>query len=162
MKKRRVFLYLHEIYLTEKKHPATMNMNKNRTNNIYQYTMKHKHHTTSYKTIFAQAAVAVFSLATALGVFLHDGQFDKMATALLTLEPAALRNRGLQGSAEPDKLTTDPHVHPHHTSLGHKAAHHGQHHTPSVPPRDDEYRYLAHKQRGTRHAFDNQFLPIVG
>lgn len=137
-----------------------MNMNKNRTNE--KHTMKHTHHTTSYKTILAQAAVAVFSLATALGVFLHDGQFDKITTALLTLEPAALRSRGAPGSAEPDKLTADPHVHPHHTSLGHKAAHHVQHHTPGVPPRDDEYRYLAHKQRGTRHAFDNQFLPIVG
>lgn len=142
-----------------------MNMNKNRTNENHtsnKHTMKHKHHTTSYKTILAQAAVAVFSLATALGVFLHDGQFDKMATALLTLEPAVLRSQGLQGLAEPDKLITDPHVHPHHTSLGHKAAHHGQHHTPGVPPRDDEYRYLAHKQRGTRRAFDNQFLPIIG
>lgn len=137
-----------------------MNMNKNRTNE--NHTMKHKYHTTSHKTILAQAAVAIFSLATALGVFLHDGQFDKITTALLTLEPAALRSRGAPGSAEPDKLTTDPHVHPHHASLGHKAGHHGQHHTPSVPPRDDEYNYVAHKQRGTRHAFDNQFLPIVG
>ena len=137
-----------------------MNMNKNRTNE--KHTMKHTHHTTSPKTILAQVAVAVFSLATALGVFLHDGQFDKITTALLTLEPAALRSHGAPGSAEPDKLTTDPHVHPHHALLGHKAGHHGQHHTPSVPPRDDEYRYLAHKQRGTRHAFDNQFLPIVG
>lgn len=127
-----------------------------------KHTMKHTHHTTSPKTILAQAAVAVFSLATALGVFLHDGQFDKITTALLTLEPAALHGRGAQGSAESDKLTADPHVHPHHASLGHKAGHHGQHHTPSVPPRDDEYRYLVHKQRGTRHAFDNQFLPIVG
>lgn len=160
MKKRRIFLYLHKIYLTENKHPATMNMNKNRTNE--NHTMKHKYHTTSHKTILAQAAVAIFSLATALGVFLHDGQFDKMATALLTLEPAALRSRGAPGSAESDKLTADPHVHPHHASLGHKAGHHGQHHTPSVPPRDDEYNYVAHKQRGTRHAFDNQFLPIVG
>ena len=124
--------------------------------------MKYKNHTTSYKTILAQAAVAVFSLATALGVFLHDGQFDKIATALLTLEPGTLHSRGIQGSAELDKLTMNPHVHPHHTSLGYKAAHHGQHHMPGVPPRDDEYRYLAHKQRGTRHAFDDQFLPIVG
>ena len=80
--------------------------------------MKHKHHTISPKTILAQAAVAVFSLATALGVFLHDGQFDKIATALLTLEPGTLHSRGIQGSAESDKLTMNPHVHPHHTSLG--------------------------------------------
>ena len=142
-----------------------MNMNKNRTNENHtskKHTMKHTHHTTSPKTILAQAAVAVFSLATALGVFLHDGQFDKIATALLTLEPGTLHSRGIQGSAESDKLTMNPHVHPHHTSLGHKAAHHGQHHTPGVPPRDDEYNYVTHKQRGTRHAFDNQFLPIVG
>ncbi len=38
MKKRRVFLYLHETYLTEQKDPATMNMNKNRTNDSHQYT----------------------------------------------------------------------------------------------------------------------------
>lgn len=38
MKKRRVFLYLHKTYLTEKKHPATMNMNKNRTNDSHQHT----------------------------------------------------------------------------------------------------------------------------
>lgn len=106
--------------------------------------------------------IAVISLLTATGVFIHDGRLDKAATT--SAGSAVVGGIVLQKMANgaPDlSQGTDPHTHPDRGAGGLLRGFAYQ--SPSMPPREQKTkRYMMQNfaPRG-RHAFDNYNLPIV-
>lgn len=115
----------------------------------------------------ANGMLAVVSLVTATGVFMHDGRVDKAAmTALQVSNYSNYSMANAMDGTQTDKwsafLSTDAHTHPDHNAA--RSLLHGfSHQSPSIPPREQEQkRHLMqrYEPRG-RHAFDNYNLPIV-
>jgi hypothetical protein len=96
-----------------------------------------------------QQLVVTLSLATATGIFIHDGRIDK-----------AVEYKPVPLEVTAQKIATQPHTHAEHHG---KPIGHNGHRVPGRPPREHRMkRYMLqnYEPKG-RHAFDNHFLPVV-
>ena len=101
--------------------------------------------------------IALVSLMTAAGVFMHDTKLDQATITALALPVTAL---GLESVAKPLKMTGDPHTHSERGSLS-QAIRGINGGTPRVQPRDDDKKYHLQKKvaKGV-HAFDGYYMPL--
>ena len=100
------------------------------------------------QNIFNQFIITL-SLATATGIFIHDGRIDK-----------AVEYKPLPLEVTAQKISTQPHNHSEHHG---KPLSNASKQTPSRPPRVyrmKRYMLQNYEPKG-RHAFDNCFLPVV-
>lgn len=96
--------------------------------------------------------MALFSIFTSTGVFLHDTQVDK--AAVTALAPPAIISES-EPLPQPTFRKSDPHTHPEHSSLSQavrdlKAA------NPRIQPRRDENRRHLTGERHVKGSFDTQ------
>lgn len=121
-------------------------------------------------TSIVQKFMTGISLATALGVFLHDGRVDKATVLAVSSEPhntvpaPAPKDKSSSFVARLQAFTAaDAHTHPDHNAAKAGLMNSFAYQNPSVPPRNqDQKRHMLqqYEPRG-RHAFDNTNLPIV-
>ena len=103
------------------------------------------------------------SLATASGVFIHDGRIDRAANSTLRSSigshgPVQVQSNGQAVDAG---VHTDPHTHPEHG--GRSLLNGFSYKNPSTTPREKtskKYMLQNASPRG-RHAFDNHHLPLL-
>lgn len=110
---------------------------------------------------FSNGLLAMVSLLTATGVFMHDTRVDKAAlTAVST--PNKVRSSSAPIASRFSKfISADAHTHPDHNAA--KSLISGfTHKAPSIHPREHHRRHMLQKfePRG-RHAFDNYNLPVI-
>ena len=103
------------------------------------------------------------SLATACGVFIHDGGIDRATNN--TLRASASNHSVVKSHSKAQAVdagvTTDPHTHPEHA--GRTLLKGFSYKNPSTTPREKtSKRYMLQNAspRG-RHAFDNHHLPLL-
>lgn len=110
-----------------------------------------------YSKKLSHIAIALLSLTTALGVFVHDTKMDQAAVTALALPVAIL---GLESVEKPLKITGDPHTHSERGSLS-QAIRGINGGTPRIQPRDDDKKYHLQKKvaKGV-HAFDGYYMPL--
>lgn len=103
------------------------------------------------------SAVVSLSLATSVGVFIHDTKVDQAATTLFAVPVIAA---GFESVQRPMKIAGDPHTHSERGSLAQAMRGIGGG-TPRIQPRDDNKLYQLQKKvaKGV-HAFDGYYLPI--
>ena len=105
------------------------------------------------------------SLATAMGVFMHDGRVDRAAMVAIeqpTNEIVPMTNENL-GQRIKAVVEVDAHTHPDHNA-GKNLINSFTYQSPSVPPRKEDTHKLSLRQieiGGGRHAFDNANLPVL-
>ena len=105
------------------------------------------------------------SLATALGVFMHDGRVDRAAMVAIerpTTDIVATTDEDL-GQRIKSVIEVDVHTHPDHNT-GKNLINSFTYQSPSVPPRKEDTHKLSLRQieiGGGRHAFDNANLPVL-
>lgn len=98
--------------------------------------------------------LALLSLTTATGVFIHDGRIDRAASSV---HPISVKHASDSGDAG---LAGTPHTHPERTARTLRGF---AYQSPTVAPRESRFkRYMMQnaEPRG-RHAFDNYYLPII-
>lgn len=106
--------------------------------------------------------IAIVSLFTATGVFMHDSRVDKAAMTALDAGKQANYKFVATSTKFKDFVATDAHTHPDHNaakSLLNSFARQ----SPSTPPRDQEQKkhMMQRVEPRGRHAFDNYNLPVI-
>ena len=111
-----------------------------------------------------QALIALLSLTTAAGVFVHDMHVDIVATSVIgrTVSPAYVEAQETT-PREPVHELRAPHVHVDYNPANGGFLSQFLYQSPSVPPRgQDQKRHLLQEvQTRGHHAFDNYNLPVV-
>lgn len=106
------------------------------------------------------------SLATAMGVFMHDGRVDRATMVALdqpTSSAPASDTDQILGERIRAVVEVDAHTHPDHNAAK-SLINSFQYQSPSVPPRKEDANKLSLRQieiGAGRHAFDNANLPIL-
>lgn len=110
----------------------------------------------------ANRIMTAITLATALGVFMHDGRVDKAATTAMYKSTPTAYTAPSMGQRYQTFVDGDAHTHPDHNAARSSMLNHFAYQSPSVPPRDNQKRHLLREWRSRGHfAFDNANLPIL-
>lgn len=104
--------------------------------------------------------MTILSLATAVGVFMHDGRVDKMVSGLK--DSATYASDGTLAAHALSAHALDTHAHPDFNASS-ALLRSFAYQTPTVPPRDRnerKHRLSLNLDLG-RHAFDDGLMPTV-
>lgn len=106
--------------------------------------------------------MAIVSLLTAFGVFMHDGRVDRAIVARLERPFEGIYSAKTVVNAIKKFIATDAHTHPDHNAARSALMNSFAYQSPAIPPRkEDRHRLQLEDDLGGRHAFDNTNLPII-
>ncbi len=115
------------------------------------------------RTLF-NSFIALISLMTATGVFMHDCRIDKMAvTRLSQTKVTTYHSSGPDDIASriQNTMSIDSHTHPDHNA-GRSLLHGFTSNSPSIAPNSHQNRRSTRVFEPVhRHAFDDVYMPVL-